>query len=407
MFTAVTAMTAAGLGLMTGCDDSAGNAAESSTATTSTPAVGTEAPTAATPTASTVERPAATDVPNLATRKASADDAAGGPRIDFAKRVHDFGSIWDIEEQSYMFSFTNTGGSTLIIDDDVKTSCGCTAAKPDKFEYAPGESGSIGISFKPKGFGRQAKTITVKSNAVNDPSVTLVIQSNIQQFVTVEPHMLRFEDVLRGQPQSKVVAVTSVDPDLEITDVQSRHPAMNARLIDAAAGPSQSDAGGSAEPRLIEVTVNENVAWGRVYGAVDVHTRGRLSSSRPLIDHKVTVTVNANAFGEIIADPPLVQMGVVKPGEPFSKVCKLFSRSDRPFEVLNAELLGSNVPGMRVDIAPLNEPGRTGYAIVVSGDPGTYVGTIRGTLHINTDVPGDETINIRVAGVIRESLSTK
>ncbi len=45
------------------------------------------------------------------------------------------------------YRFTNVGSSTISIK-DVRTSCGCTTAALEKWEYAPGESGEIEANFQ-------------------------------------------------------------------------------------------------------------------------------------------------------------------------------------------------------------------------------------------------------------------
>ena len=59
-----------------------------------------------------------------------------GPQISFDKVDHDFGKINQGEKVSVTFKFTNKGSEVLEIA-DVKTSCGCTSATPEKLSFAP------------------------------------------------------------------------------------------------------------------------------------------------------------------------------------------------------------------------------------------------------------------------------
>lgn len=49
-----------------------------------------------------------------------------------------------------VFRFTNKGDTTIHIR-SVPASCGCVVAKPQKRDYAPGESGEIPFTYSPKG----------------------------------------------------------------------------------------------------------------------------------------------------------------------------------------------------------------------------------------------------------------
>ena len=55
----------------------------------------------------------------------------GAPVLGLARLEHDFGEIWDLEEQQTVFNFENKGEGPLIIE-EVKASCGCTTPTLDK-----------------------------------------------------------------------------------------------------------------------------------------------------------------------------------------------------------------------------------------------------------------------------------
>jgi hypothetical protein len=58
-----------------------------------------------------------------------------GPKISTQQASYDFGSIPAGEKVSHDFIIYNTGDDTLVIN-DVRASCGCTAAKPEKNNYS-------------------------------------------------------------------------------------------------------------------------------------------------------------------------------------------------------------------------------------------------------------------------------
>lgn len=91
-----------------------------------------------------------------------------GPKITFAKKVHDFGTINEGDVVETTFEFKNTGNAPLLIS-RIKASCGCTLpSKWKKEEILPGEASSFVVKFnsrhKPN---RQSKKITVYSNTPN------------------------------------------------------------------------------------------------------------------------------------------------------------------------------------------------------------------------------------------------
>ena len=101
------------------------------------------------------------------------------PKVGVQQLSHDFGNINQGDVVNHSFVIANNGGDLLKIN-DVKASCGCTAASPDKKELKPGESTNIVVSFNSKGRkGPQTKTVTVTTNDPEKPQVTLTIKCNI------------------------------------------------------------------------------------------------------------------------------------------------------------------------------------------------------------------------------------
>lgn len=107
------------------------------------------------------------------------DEKKNAPSIEFSERVFDFGSLKHGESVEHDFTFTNTGGSELIIR-KVRSGCGCTAIEPQKTLLTAGESSSVKAVFNSRGFrGKQNKGITVISNDPEKPSILLRITGEV------------------------------------------------------------------------------------------------------------------------------------------------------------------------------------------------------------------------------------
>ncbi len=86
------------------------------------------------------------------------------PKVASQQMEYDWGEVPRGDHVKYNFVVSNVGGDLLKIE-DVRASCGCTAAKPEKSDLAPGESTNINVDFNSTGrSGRQTKYITVKTN---------------------------------------------------------------------------------------------------------------------------------------------------------------------------------------------------------------------------------------------------
>ncbi len=98
--------------------------------------------------------------------------------FEFDKEFHDFGDIQEGKTVNTTFEFTNTGDVPLVIT-SANGSCGCTVPDWPRSPIAPGETGSIKVSFNSTGrSGKNDKTVTIEANTVPRTTV-LKITSNV------------------------------------------------------------------------------------------------------------------------------------------------------------------------------------------------------------------------------------
>ena len=104
---------------------------------------------------------------------------AENPKIYFPEITHDFGKVENGKVVDYIFKFVNKGNSILNIQ-DIKTSCGCTAALVSSKSVKPGEDGTIKVELNTKGHtGKMVRTVTIKSNDPKTPTSTLTIFAEV------------------------------------------------------------------------------------------------------------------------------------------------------------------------------------------------------------------------------------
>ena len=107
-----------------------------------------------------------TDV-NLIESSSTADNPNGKgnePVITFERETWDFGDMVEEEVVEHEFSFTNTGGKTLLIS-DVKASCGCTIPEWPKEPIKSGKGGVIKVRFNSAGKSDKIdKHVTIYAN---------------------------------------------------------------------------------------------------------------------------------------------------------------------------------------------------------------------------------------------------
>lgn len=351
--------------------------------------------------------PARSPAPSAATAAAAtpapaAAPAAAGPALlSFDHDAHDFGTVSDIRPVSHEYPFTNSGSGTLTIS-GVSTSCGCTTAKATKTELAPGESGTIEVTYSPRGYGQHTYWVTVVSNAAQQPDARVQFTAEVDPFVSIEPRQVDFGTVDLNQERQAFVTLACSDPDMEVSSIALRTEEMTARVTDRA------DVGAPPSPQrpgraVIEVTLAKNAPWGEVRGTIVAVLQATPPGESTPIEHTVYVPVNVLLFGAVHADPSSFHLGVIKPGETFASSLKLTQPAGTPFQIESAAVEESNVSGLTVKLEPLAEAGASGYTMTLSGDLGQHTGPVHGYVAFATDIPGmPPKCRIRFSGIVRE-----
>lgn len=101
-----------------------------------------------------------------------------GAVITFKEDQHDFGTVEFGGNTTYVFDFTNTGNEPLVIS-QAKGSCRCTVPSWPKEPISPGATASITVKYDSKRAGAINKSVTITSNAVNEPTKILRITGNV------------------------------------------------------------------------------------------------------------------------------------------------------------------------------------------------------------------------------------
>ena len=101
-----------------------------------------------------------------------------GPIISFEENRFSFDTIARNSNGEHNFFFVNAGSEPLLIT-SAFSSCGCVVPEFPKQPILPGEKSSIKVKYNTNNIGGFNKTITVPSNAVNDPRVVLRIKGTV------------------------------------------------------------------------------------------------------------------------------------------------------------------------------------------------------------------------------------
>lgn len=313
--------------------------------------------------------------------------ASGDANIDFTSTVHNFGSIWDIESRDCVFEFTNSGDGELVIE-KVKASCGCTAPTLPKTRFAPGETGRIDVTFRPKDAGQQRKSITVTTNAPHRRVLKLWIEADVANVVTAEPDRLQLGNMVIGETVTHEVRLIPASDDFVFTTASTRIPGISLSLGPAAEGDPD-------HARTLVVTCGPDLRWGQVIGSLEVNGSGSLSDGRR-VQHTAKVTASGQAWGTIKATDSMFRLLTLQKNEPFTRALQLERVDGQPFQISNASI---SIPVMAsVTATPLDGSNNAIWSVTITGNTGSHEGTLSGYVTLTTDVAGEKSLRLRAAG---------
>lgn len=311
----------------------------------------------------------------------AAPPAPGGPRIAFSEPVYDFGTVEQGAQITHLFRFTNQGEQDLRVE-DVKTSCGCTAAVTSVNVIAPGQEGMINVTFDTTHFvGEKVKSISVYSNDPRQPMTTLTLQGDITVEVAAEPAQLYIGRLRRDEKITFTIEVLyDANKPITITKVENTHPAVQVQTEDLDKGDKKG--------KKLTVTLKKGAALGRLNDQITVTTTSQKVPS-------INIPVFGNIEGDVIVLPPQVSFGTVHQGESKAQEVRIKSRAAGPVHVLRVQSSDADVVPEVTEIKQGEE-----YRVTLKTKGESKPGRIQAEVQIFTDHPEEKVLTIPVYGVI-------
>ena len=115
------------------------------------------------------------------------------------------GTIYRGEVIDRKLAIKNGGSDTLVIE-SVTASCGCTGAMVSSPRLAPGESGTLSITFNSKNFtGDVHKTVTLHSNSSGNRVQVVEFSAKVVDEIAYAPLQFWFKDAEVGKVSRSTV----------------------------------------------------------------------------------------------------------------------------------------------------------------------------------------------------------
>ncbi|HEY3963298.1 MAG TPA: DUF1573 domain-containing protein [Planctomycetaceae bacterium] len=250
-----------------------------------------------------------------------AQDARWAERM-FSELNHDFGAVARGADVKYRLKITNNIQQTVHIA-DVTTSCGCTAARPEKETLGRGESTNVEITMNTVKFeGHKSSSVTVIFDRPAHAEVRIPIESYIRRDVVLTPGGAQFGSVAKGTSLNRTIGIAYAGRnDWKIRDVICRNPHVQAQVVETqrAAGIVKYD---------LRIALKDSAPLGPFRDQVILITNDPGSSSIPVL-------LDGLVEADYSVSPEVVSFGTLAPGE--RKTVNVVVRGKRPFKIEKIE----------------------------------------------------------------------
>jgi hypothetical protein len=244
----------------------------------------------------------------------SSSEKKQGPTITFESKVQDLGEIGLGTRKSCEFKFTNTGDNVLKITKVSKT-CGCTTSKLAKKEYAPGESGTLKITYNAS--TRPAsikKNIYVSSNDKKNPKVTLSIKGKIVAKVEHIPERIELLPRKKNAGCPEITLKSKDDKSFSVMNFKS-----TSNVLKAKTDPSKKEKQYVIQPE-VDLEKIKKAKNGRITIKLD-HPKCK------------TISIPYKVIPEFQTKPAGLTLLKVQPEKPITRELWVLSNYNEDFEI--------------------------------------------------------------------------
>jgi len=307
------------------------------------------------------------------------------PKIQFQENFFDFGKIEQQKTVSHIFKFKNTGTSDLIID-NLKSTCGCTAALVTSKVIPPGASGEIKVTFSSKNFqGEVKRSVYVFSNDPQNSKYTLNIKAYVRAFLEAKPKYIDFGNFKKGESVSKSLVVKNLTNEpITIKDIRSDLKEIKIANFEKEINPN--------EETVINLTLNLSQPPGNFFGNIEI-----TSAEHP--DEKLIVPASGRIIGDITVTPENLYFGIVKKGEKSEQKIKVTNNSETALRLIEVrstlEFIKPNFNGKPI-------PPKENVELTLSLLPTAPAGSFKGKIDIKTDNKVQPMLSSMLYGVVKD-----
>jgi hypothetical protein len=240
----------------------------------------------------------------------------------FDKLEHDFGVVARGADAKYRLAITNKYKPDVHIA-SVRTSCGCTAAKPSQDTIKSLEKAYIELTMDTKKFTLQKdSSVTITFDQPKPAEVRIPVKAFIRSDVVLTPGGIEFGPITKGTDAERKISIAFAGRDnWTIRNVISKNAHVAAKVV-------QTGRGGGRVAYDLLVTAKGDLPIGEFREQLTLVTDDPSNQYIPVL-------VDGRVEREYTVNPELVDFGTLAPGA--KKTVNVIIRGKKPFTIEKIE----------------------------------------------------------------------
>lgn len=234
-------------------------------------------------------------------------------KIEFQETSFNYGTISETAGKAvHVFEFKNTGDAPLILT-NVRAGCGCTTPEWNRQPIAPGEKGSIKVSYDPRNRpGSFVKSVTVNSNASNNV-VSLTIRGNVTRkpagpydhykyqvgSIKFINNSLNLGNILNTQQIERKVEFVNTEKQAATVTATATTPAISVSVTPETVGKDEKGT------LTIKYDVAKKEDWGFVNDHVNITVNGEQKGSLNVVGN---IKEDFSAYNGNFEKAPIIEL---------------------------------------------------------------------------------------------------
>lgn len=310
-------------------------------------------------------------------------EGTSSPDIEFYEELWDFGTIIQGEKVTHIFKVNNAGGAELVIN-NVRVTCGCTAAVVSSSKIAPGMSGQIEVTFSSSGYkGRVTKYIYVESNDPDEARKVLTIKANVTTLPSPTINLVKnswdLGLITEGEKLTCILSVENTgEQELIISKIYTSSPHCNAELLSYENIPP----GKMGKIRIFYDSTGQK-GLVKDYFYINSNDPSRKTVVFPITGYII------ESKPELAISPIFLDLGTIEQGEKCTAVIEFKNWGEKKIKIVDI-----NSPSKLITVTPFSQEieAREVANINITLDSEKEIGQIEEYIYLTIAIPVEVTI---------------